>query len=72
MNADLGTGEIIVTLRATLARQKERIEVLEKALRWYADSGEPRQFKICKWDGEFLSDMASWGERARAALKGEG
>lgn len=54
-------GEKIARLKAQLARAKE-------ALRWYADSGKPGEFKIVDADNDFISDMSTWGSRAAAIL----
>ena len=44
------------------------IERMKSALLWYAESPPRGQFVIIDDQGEFVSDMADWGERARAAI----
>lgn len=65
--------DVIADLRAQLTAALEDKRRFVEALKWYADSPPPHTYYIVEAkDGTFLSDMATWGDKARAAMKERG
>lgn len=54
--------------RTQLAEARARIEVLKRALNWYASGSKPQEFSIVDDKGAWISDVHSFGDIARKAL----
>ena len=63
-------GRMHILAKAYLALESriQKLEAVAEALKWYASEFAPNTFSIVDDKGNFISDMAGWGERARKAL----